>query len=169
MIRLFTPAVIVTIVVVLDQIAKAWIEAVIPLHGMVPVIDGLFNLTHIRNPGAAFGFLGAGGNGWRLGFFLLVAVVAIVVLSVFIYRTPPTDHLTRQAASLVLGGAIGNFIDRVWLGAVVDFLDFYVGRFHWPVFNIADSCITVGVTLLIFTIWRKAPQTPELSPLHRGS
>lgn len=143
------PLGITALVVVADQATKAWIMATFYLHEQLEVIPGFFNLTHVTNTGAAFGLLAGEQNHWRRFFFIGVALAALVVIG-FSYR-----HLKNQgtlfvfAVSLIGGGALGNLIDRIRFGAVVDFLDFYVGSHHWPAFNVADSSITVGVALFL--------------------
>ncbi|HLB94683.1 MAG TPA: signal peptidase II [Nitrospiria bacterium] len=136
-------------IVLLDQMTKAWIHKTMLLHQSIPVIPGLFNLTYIRNPGAAFGLFASGGGSLRSAFFIAVSVIALVVLSLLYTKAPRETWLLRFSLSLVMGGAIGNLIDRIRLGEVVDFLDFYLGSYHWPAFNVADSCITIGIGLLI--------------------
>ena len=136
-------------IVLLDQMTKAWIHKMMLLHQSIPVIPGLFNLTYIRNPGAAFGLFASGGGSLRSAFFIAVSVIALVVLSLLYTKAPRETWLLRFSLSLVMGGAIGNLIDRIRLGEVVDFLDFYLGSYHWPAFNVADSCITIGIGLLI--------------------
>jgi signal peptidase II len=136
-------------VVIVDQLTKLWIMNEFALHEEQTIIPGFFNLVYVTNTGAAFGFL-AGSRTWmRQAFFVTVAVVALVVI-VLAY-----GHLKRQSKifiyslGLIGGGAIGNLIDRLRYGSVVDFLDFYVGTHHWPAFNAADSAITVGVALFM--------------------
>lgn len=142
-------AVIAGAVVLADQATKAWIESVMDLHESIPVVSNLFNLTLIRNLGAAFGFLSETGGSLRTVFFIAVSFIAIAVLA-YLYRQAPPDSLVlRSALSMVTGGAIGNLVDRLRYGEVVDFLDFYIGSHHWPAFNVADSCISVGITLLL--------------------
>jgi len=136
-------------IVLLDQMTKAWIQKTMLLHQSIPVIPDLFNLTYIRNPGAAFGLFASGGGSLRSVFFIAVSVIALVVLSLLYTKAPRETWLLRFSLSLVMGGAIGNLIDRIRLGEVVDFLDFYLGSYHWPAFNVADSCITIGIGLLI--------------------
>ncbi len=137
-------------IVLLDQMTKAWIQKTMLLHQSIPVIPDLFNLTYIRNPGAAFGLFASGGGSLRSAFFIAVSVIALVVLSLLYTKAPRETWLLRFSLSLVMGGAIGNLMDRIRLGEVVDFLDFYLGSYHWPAFNVADSCITIGIGLLIF-------------------
>ena len=147
--RDFIPVGIAALVVIIDQLTKLWIMTNLGLHEQQNVISGFFNLVYVTNTGAAFGFL-AGSKSWlRQVFFVGVAVVALGVI-VYAY-----GHLKRQgrifvyALGLIGGGAIGNLIDRLRFGSVVDFLDFYFGSYHWPAFNAADSAITVGVGLFM--------------------
>lgn len=107
-----------------------------------------FNLMLTYNRGAAFSFLGNAG-GWQRYFFILVTLAVLVFLLRWLWRLPPRQGLVAAGLSLLIGGAVGNFIDRVATGQVVDFLDLYYGAWHWPAFNLADSAITVGVTLLV--------------------
>lgn len=137
------------LVVVLDQLTKWLVLANMPLHRSIAVIPGFFNLTHIHNPGGAFGFMATGSPGLRNLLFLGVATVAMVLI-VYFYRSTPRNYPFLAAAlALIFGGAVGNIIDRLRFGVVVDFLDFYVGAYHWPAFNVADSAITVGITIFI--------------------
>jgi signal peptidase II len=136
-------------VVVLDQATKALIMAKFSMFELQPVIPGLFNLTYLTNTGAAFGMLAGAPTIWRQVFFVGVAVVAIGVL-VFSYRQFRNQgRIFAHAIGLIAGGAVGNLIDRLRFGAVVDFLDFYIGTRHWPAFNVADAAITIGVGLFI--------------------
>jgi signal peptidase II len=140
------------LVVVLDQATK-WL-AVGLLDPYRPVsIAPLLNLTLMYNEGAAFSFL-AGAGGWQRWFFSGFAVAMTVVLVVWLLRLRPHERLMAAALSLVAGGAVGNLIDRLLTGRVVDFIDFYVRDWHWPAFNIADSAIAVGVVLLLLTSFR---------------
>ena len=137
------------LVVVLDQLTKWLVLANMPLHRSIAVIPGFFNLTHIHNPGGAFGFMATGSPGLRNLLFLGVATVAMGLI-VYFYRSTPRNYPFLAAAlALIFGGAVGNIIDRLRFGVVVDFLDFYVGAYHWPAFNVADSAITVGITIFI--------------------
>ncbi|PKN15637.1 MAG: signal peptidase II [Deltaproteobacteria bacterium HGW-Deltaproteobacteria-3] len=131
-------------VVVLDQATKALIMERFAMFELLPVIPGLFNLTYLTNTGAAFGMLAGAQTIWRQVFFVGVAVLALGV-----------------AIGLIAGGAVGNLIDRLRFGAVVDFLDFYVGSHHWPAFNVADSAICVGVGLFILGSLLYPPRESE--------
>lgn len=136
--------------VLFDQLTKACIQKTMLLHQSISIIPNLFNLTYIRNPGAAFGLFASGGGSLRSAFFIAVSVIALVVLSLLYTKALRETCLLRFSLSLVVGGAIGNLMDRIRLGEVIDFLDFYLGPYHWPAFNVADSCITIGIGLLIF-------------------
>ena len=141
--------------VVIDQIVKVIVLQF--LHkGEVITVTPFFNLVLVYNPGAAFSFL-ADASGWQREFFVTVALAASAWI-VWMLRSHPERTLFCVALTLVLGGAIGNLIDRLWLGAVVDFLDFHVLGFHWPAFNVADSAISCGAVLLVWDALRGEPQ-----------
>jgi signal peptidase II len=138
-------------VVALDQLTKAWIVSTYPLGNELEIIPGLFRLVHARNRGIAFGILGASGPTIQLA--LLIVVVGIVVFVAWQLRHAGGDGFAGVGLALVLGGAIGNIVDRVLRGEVVDFLDFYLvtggSEHHWPAFNVADSAISVGACCVI--------------------
>jgi len=131
-------------VILLDQISKAVVIRTIPVHKAFPVIEGIFDLVHVRNRGMAFGLMNHPGS--HLSTYLLAAttVVAILLLLFWFTRLTKEESGVALGLSLILGGALGNLIDRIRLGEVIDFLDFYVGPYHWPAFNVADSAITIG-------------------------
>jgi len=135
------------LVIVLDQATKWLAAAVLDPYRPLPLVP-LLNLTLMYNEGAAFSFL-ADAGGWQRWFFACFAILMSVVLVVWLLRLGPREHLMAAALSLVVGGAVGNLIDRVLTGRVVDFIDLYVGDWHWPAFNVADSAITLGVALLL--------------------
>jgi signal peptidase II len=137
-------------VIILDQLTKAWILATLRLHEGFPVIDGFFNIVHVRNPGAAFGFLAGVSPVFRSVFFLSVTLAAIVLILHYLRGSRNDEPSQVISLALIMAGAAGNLIDRVRFGEVVDFLDVYVGTHHWPAFNVADSAITLGVGLLLF-------------------
>jgi len=133
-----------------DQLTKLWIVDNLSRASRIDVIDGFFAITHVRNPGAAFGLLQNLPEPIRMPFFLVVSGVAIVLVASFYRSLPPWDRLSATALGLILGGAVGNLVDRVARGEVVDFLHFRIwGDFSWPDFNFADSWIVVGVALLL--------------------
>lgn len=143
----FIPFAWLTLVLLLDQASKALVEARFALFEIEVVIPGLFNLTHLLNTGAAFGFLAGEAALWRQLFFAGMATAALIVLFFAFRQLRNQGSLYGHAIGLIAGGALGNLIDRLRLGAVVDFLDFYLGEHHWPAFNVADSAICVGVGL----------------------
>lgn len=134
-------------IVILDQLSKLWIINNIELHRAIPV-SGMFSLVHARNYGAAFGFLNNAG-GWQTVFFALVSITVSLVLLVWLKRVSRIERQLSIALSLVLGGAIGNLLDRLMYNYVVDFLLFYYDQWHFPAFNIADLAISIGAFLLI--------------------
>ncbi len=131
------------LIIFLDQLSKWWVVKNLPLHEAVPVLDGFFNLVHIYNRGAAFGFLNRSDIEWQFWLFLVATCVAVVAIG-YLVRTSAPSRLLFSALGLILGGALGNLIDRIRFRAVVDFLDFYVGTWHWPAFNVADIAICLG-------------------------
>jgi len=149
---------IVTLVVVLDQITKALVLKMMPLFKSIVVIPGFFSLTHVHNPGGAFGFMAQNGSPWRHWMFLAAAVIALSMIIYFHHQTPKTHPYLGLGLSLIFGGAIGNLIDRLRFGEVIDFLDFYVAHFHWPTFNVADSAVSIGVGIFVLHIlFKKMP------------
>ncbi len=146
--------IVVPVVVLLDQITKAIISHRLNLNQTIGVMAGFFNIVYIKNPGAAFGLFRGWGS-MRDIFLVIVTLLALIII-IYIYRKT-TERLLRFSLSLIAGGAIGNLIDRVRFGEVVDFLDFYIGKYHWPAFNIADSAITVGVFIAVVELYFKKP------------
>jgi signal peptidase II len=134
-------------VILLDQATKLWVLGSFALHERLAVTS-FFNLVLVYNPGASFSFL-ADAGGWQRWFFVALAL-AISVWLVVTIRRHAAERLLPSALALVRGGALGNVIDRLRFGAVVDFLDFHLAGWHWPAFNVADSAITVGVALLLW-------------------
>tara|TARA_B100000686_G_scaffold342740_1_gene422428 strand:- start:648 stop:1112 length:465 start_codon:yes stop_codon:yes gene_type:complete len=133
----------------MDQFTKYLVTRHIPLHHNIPVIGGFFHLTHIRNPGVAFGLFAQSTTEYKTMIFVTISTLAIVAILYFFYYTPSDRKLVINGLTLICGGAIGNLIDRVLYKEVIDFLDFFIGYYHWPAFNIADSCITIGVGMMI--------------------
>ncbi len=147
--RIWKMSLLITFLIILDQLTKGAIQSSFYVGESVPVIDGFFNFTYVKNPGAAFGLGASASLTVRQVFFLWVPVLACIWLLTLIWKTRLTNLLLCVAYSLILSGAIGNLIDRFSLGYVVDFLDFYYGRSHFPAFNVADSAITVGAAFMI--------------------
>ena len=146
------------LLVAIDQWTKAVALASLEYLKPVPFIDGFWNWTLVHNYGAAFSFLSDAG-GWQRWFFTGLAIVISLGLTVWLARTPRGDWRTALPFALVVAGAVGNVIDRIRFGYVVDFVDWYVGRHHWPAFNVADSAIVVGAVLLVLFSF-KAPPAP---------
>jgi signal peptidase II len=150
--------VIAGIIVVLDQVTKLLIVRHLPMFDAIPVIPGFFSITHIHNPGGAFGIFAKAGPGVRNLFFLGISFFALCLVFYFYRTTPRTHALLSGAFALIFSGAIGNLIDRLRMGEVIDFLDFYVGGWHWPAFNVADSAITIGISICIcHLVFNKMP------------
>jgi signal peptidase II len=145
------------LVVLLDQLSKWWVVNTFELHESLPLIPGFFNLTFITNTGAAFGMLAGEQGLGRQVFFGAVALVALVVLYFAFREYRARGQLYIVAIGLVAGGALGNLIDRLRLGYVIDFLDLYYRQYHWPAFNVADSAITIGVALFILASLKERP------------
>ena len=150
------------VIIILDIWTKHLVLKSIELHEAVPVIPNFFQLVHVRNTGAAFG-LGANASNALVPILLNVGAIAVFcVVLVYAFRTAVTDRVLQTGLHLILGGAIGNLLDRFRFGYVVDFLDVYVGRHHWPAFNVADSAICIGIALLFFDM-RKKPETETVA------
>lgn len=149
-----------TLIIILDQLTKMIVDRTMPLHGSIPIIEGVFNLTYVRNTGAAFGIFSRSHEAFRLPFLVLVSVAAIGFILVMIRRLGEQETGLITALAFILGGALGNLIDRILHGEVVDFLDVYWSNYHWPAFNLADSFITVGVTITLYFLVRAKGQDP---------
>ncbi len=146
-------AVLLSAVIALDQASKMVLAKLVEPLGSVEVVPGIFNIVNVSNPGAAFGiFKGHGSLA-----LILIAIAALILIAYLLYIS--TDRATVFALSLIAGGAFGNLIDRIRLAEVVDFLDFYIGPYHWPAFNVADIAITCGVIIYLVTIYRGSDRT----------
>lgn len=146
-------------VIFLDRAAKLAIIQTLRLGQGIPVIPGFFDVVFVLNPGAAFGFLATLSDQVRNPLFILVSILAVILILFYHTRYLRSHRLVSVALGLILGGAIGNLIDRLRYGMVVDFLDVHVGPYHWPAFNVADSAISVGVGLMILDMlldWHRA-------------
>ena len=148
---------LITLVLVagMDQFSKWQISSAMSLHASYPVIDGFFSITYVRNPGAAFGFLANAPSFFRSCFLIAVSAADIVMILYYLAQNKTGGVRRTVALSLITGGAAGNLIDRVRFGEVVDFLDVYIGSYHWHAFNVADSAISVGAVLLIVELFRR--------------
>ncbi len=150
--------IVATGVVILDQLTKLLVLRQMSVHQSIPVIPGFFNLTRIHNPGGAFGFMASQTPGIRVLLFIGISLLAAGFI-LYLYGNTPRQYAWLLAAlAMIFGGAVGNLIDRIRFGAVVDFLDFYLSDLHWPAFNIADSAISIGMAVLVFHIlFKKVP------------
>jgi len=169
--------VLALVVLMLDQTTKILAHAYLSTRGQLTIVPDLFALTYSRNPGGLFGYFAQLGQPWRFVLLTALPLAAVGLIVAFLVSSGATDRLTRLALSLILGGALGNLIDRLVRGEVVDFLDVYIGggrvadwlvtRFgtaHWPTFNVADSAIVVGACLLLLDMFRsRSAPAPETS------
>jgi signal peptidase II len=144
---------VATAILVLDQATKFFIDRTFRLYESVPVVENFFHLTYVRNKGAAFGIFA--DSAVRVPFLISVSLVASLGILWYLGKLRDSQVLTNFALSLIFGGAVGNLIDRVRFGEVIDFLDAHWYQYHWPAFNVADSAISVGVALLLIDMLRE--------------
>ncbi len=143
---------VAVVVLIVDQCTKLLADAMLAMHQSVELLPFLA-LRKAYNTGAAFSFLGD-ASGWQRWFFIILALVVIVILLAWLRRLPPGDTRVRLALVLILGGAVGNVVDRIVYGHVIDFIDVFYGSWHWPTFNVADSAISIGAFLLLLDVFR---------------
>lgn len=156
--KYFLLAAVAALVVVLDQLTKLYVHTHFELGEYIPVIPDFFNITYVRNPGAAFGFMRDSHETFRTIFFLSMPPLAMITILAILKGVANNDSIQILALSGIFGGAVGNYLDRLRFGFVVDFLDFHwKNKYNFPAFNIADSAIVVGVGVLLF-LMRKAPE-----------
>jgi signal peptidase II len=151
-------------VLLADQIAKEIVTSRLALFSSVPIVPGLFHLTLVTNRGALFGLFHDLADPYRAILFTAVPILAIALILVFQYRTTIADTVAQAGLALILGGALGNLTDRLRLGYVVDYLDVFVGSYHWPAFNVADSSICAGVGLLVLDLLAKGRRHDGAAP-----
>ncbi len=149
----------------LDQVTKYVVVKTMPLGYQISLIQGFFNLVHIHNRGAAFGLLSHWSLGFARLFFIATTGVVVAVVGYLWWRLPEGQWQAALGYSLIITGALGNLIDRVRLGEVIDFLDFYWGGYHWPAFNVADSLVCLGAALLVWVILREEKRADVSSPV----
>jgi signal peptidase II len=149
--------VLIFILVAFDQAVKALVARSVGLYASVTVVPGLFNITRIHNRGAIFGAFNQTGSRAVFAVLTATSLLALGLVVFYFIKTPPSDRLMKVSLSLILAGALGNILDRVIRGYVLDFLDFHVREAHWPFFNVADSCITIGAVLMLFIFLRRKP------------
>ena len=148
------------VIVALDQVTKALVDDFMTLHESHTIVEGLVRLTYVQNRGAAFGILSEAGLPYQSLMFSVVSLLALLAIALYAWRMPVQSRLPQTALAMVMGGAVGNLLDRARLGYVIDYVDMYWGPHHWPAFNVADSAITVGVALLVIDILRN-PEMDE--------
>ena len=149
------------VIVVLDQLTKALVRSTVPLHASVTVIPGFMDFTHVRNTGAAFGLLNAADFPFKTVLIGVIAVAALVGVGMYAASLARHEIMARVGLALIIGGAAGNLIDRVLTGSVVDFVDVYWRTHHFWAFNVADSAISVGVTMLILDMLTTGPHVSK--------
>jgi len=145
------------VIVALDQVTKALVDDFMTLHESRTIVEGLVRLTYVQNRGAAFGILSEAGLPYQSLMFSVVSLLALLAIALYAWRMPVQSRLPQTALAMVMGGAVGNLLDRARLGYVIDYLDMYWGPHHWPAFNVADSAICIGIGLLFFDM-RKKPE-----------
>ncbi len=150
--------------IILDQFSKYFVTIHIPKYYSIRVIDNFFNLTHIRNSGVAFGMFAGVASQYKSMFFILISAVAIIAILSFFRHTPDDQKMAQIGLILIFSGAVGNMIDRILYREVIDFLDFFYKDHHWPAFNIADSCITVGVGFMMIDLFKRRSHTEHTEP-----
>jgi signal peptidase II len=148
--------------IAIDQVTKALVASRMGLSESIPVIPGLVQFTYVRNTGMAFGLLSGADVPFKTLLVTFASILALAAVAYYALRSPGSDPATRFGLILILGGALGNIIDRIRLGYVIDFIDVFYGRSHWPAFNVADSAISVGVGLLVLDSLRN--RSPEGEP-----
>ncbi len=161
--------VIAALVVAFDQLTKMLVDRFMSLHESHLLVDGLLRLTYVQNRGAAFGILSDADLPYQSLLFAVVSLGALGAIAAYAWRLPARSRLPQTALALIMGGALGNLLDRARLGYVIDFVDAFWGVHHWPAFNVADSAISIGVVLLVIDILRQpqageAPQPPRVDP-----
>lgn len=155
------------VVLVLDQWTKWLVEDRLALYEVFPVIPDLLNMTHVQNTGVAFGMMASHGDARGTYMLIGLGLVALAFVGLYFHWTPASDRMLLTALGLVVGGAVGNLIDRIHQGSVTDFIDFYYGTYHWHTFNVADTAISIGIGLMLlssFTAPPEAPPEPQDAP-----
>jgi signal peptidase II len=149
--------------IVLDQYTKFMVTLHIPLNYSIQVVEDFFNLTHIRNSGVAFGLFADQQSEYKALMFIAISTIAIMAILVIFHQNPKDKKLVQSGLILIFSGAIGNLIDRTLHGEVIDFVDFVINGYHFPAFNVADSCITIGVSLMVVDLFfgKSEPDAPS--------
>ncbi len=151
-------------IVFFDQLTKIIVDRTMALYQSIAIVDGLFNFTYVRNTGAAFGIFAGSAEIFRRPFLITVSILAGGFIVKLLQRLDGRERGLITALTFILGGAVGNLIDRMIYGEVIDFLDFYWRNYHWPAFNVADSFITLGVAVALFCLYKHKGNDPFASP-----
>lgn len=161
--------IVAVVVLVLDRFSKWIVASRLSLHDGITVIPDFFRIVHVENPGAAFGLFAESSYQWRLTLLIIFSLLALIIVAVLLWKNSEMVSATGTALALILGGALGNLWDRVIAGHVTDFLEFHVGSYYWPSFNVADSAIVVGAVLLVADIlFAKNPERQQVSTKFEG-
>jgi signal peptidase II len=155
--------------ILVDQYTKFLVNTHIPLYYSIKVIDNFLNFTHVRNPGVAFGLFADQDSEYKALVFILISSVAIIAILVIYHNTPDDKKMVRSGLIMIFSGAIGNLIDRVAYKEVVDFVDIFYKNSHWPAFNFADACITIGVGFMILDLFHGHPEHQDPKIFGGGS
>ncbi len=167
--KLVSLAAIAAAILVIDQITKALVTERLALGASTPIVPDFLHFTLVRNTGMAFGLLSRADLPYKAALVTLLSAVAMAAVVYYALQAPDNDRLTRGGLAFILGGALGNIVDRVRLGYVVDFIDVFYGNTHWPAFNVADSCICIGVGLLLIDGFKqKKPEAAMTVPVSAG-
>ncbi len=150
---------IILVILGLDQLTKVLIVSSLSMYEQIEIIPGFFNLTYVTNRGAAFSMLAEVDSPWRHYFFVTISCFALVLLTIYWFQLRHRSPGQGLGIALIAGGALGNLVDRLRVGAVIDFIDVYWREYHWPAFNIADSAICIGVGLFLFLSFKEKPAT----------
>lgn len=163
--RYSLPLCLAVVVLGLDQLTKAAVEDSLPLNRSITVLEGFFNLVHVHNRGAAFGFLNRSDIAWQFWLFAGFTLLAVCLILFLVHNMRSAGPLAMSAFGAMLGGALGNFVDRVRFRYVIDFLDFHLGSFHWPAFNVADIALCYGVLVFaLLTCFAKPQEDKNAAP-----
>lgn len=150
--RTFLYLLIIAGFLICDQVSKGIINSTVPYGSHITVIKGFFNISHVHNRGAVFGLFNQTGNSFIFYVLTGASLAAFAVIVYFFIKVPASEFLLKFVLSLIIAGALGNSLDRLFRGYVIDFLDFHINELHWPSFNVADSCITVGAVFMIYIL-----------------
>ncbi|MFO7964490.1 MAG: signal peptidase II [Desulfobacterales bacterium] len=160
--------VIAALVVFFDQVTKIMVLNVVALNRTIEIIPGFLNITHIQNPGVAFGIFSQQPSSLKQFLLMGASLLAVCLIFYFYHKSIKASVMMMSAFALILGGAVGNLVDRIRFGRVIDFIDVHVGGVHWPSFNIADSAISVGVAVILFLVVFRQPDLMEREERHES-